>query len=104
MTRRSNPFGVERWGDPITAVQLRTLDTGITYRRIVPNVVPEVEEREAARFSGYTWKDWQELPTQERVDGVAYFRLRRAIDMNQQDARDRDVERKAKIAEAKRKH
>ena len=96
MTRRSSPFGVERWGDPITAYHLRTLETGITYRQIVPGVVPEIEEREAARFSGYTWKDWRELPTQERVDGVAHFRLRRAIDMNRQDAQQKEAERKAR--------
>ena len=102
MTRRSSPFGVERWGDPITAVHLRTLDTGITYRRIVPNVVPEVEEREAARFNGYTWKEWLKLPRQERVDGVAYSRIRRYIDMHQEDAKGKEARRLAKRPSGRR--
>ena len=102
MTRRSNPFGVERWGDPITAYHLKTLETGISYHRIVPNAVPEVEEREAARFSGYTWRDWLDLPHQERVDGVAYFRLRRAIDMHQQDAQNKEREREARQAKRRK--
>ena len=81
---------------------LRTLDTGITYGRLLPNVVPEVEEREAARFNGYNWKEWQELSRQERVDGVAYFRIRRFIEMHQQDAQDRDMERRTRRAQARR--
>ncbi|KKL12514.1 hypothetical protein LCGC14_2535010 [marine sediment metagenome] len=85
---------MERWGEPITAYQLRLLETGITYRRIVKDVVPEVEEREAARFNGYNWKEWLVLPKRERVDGVAYFRIRRAIDMNQQDAVRMDADRR----------
>ena len=58
--------------------------------------MPEVEEREAARFNGYTWKEWQELAKPERVDGLAYFRVRRHIDMNQEDARAKDLERRTR--------
>lgn len=60
----------------------------------MPGVVPEVEEREAARFNGYNWKDWQQLPQDERVDGVAYFRIRRQIGMHEQDAQEKEISRK----------
>lgn len=92
---------MERYGDPITGHPLKLLDTGITYRRILPGIVPEVEEREAAKFNGYTWKEWQELPSHERVDGVAYFRIRRQIEMHQQDAQDKESERRMRQARSK---
>ena len=53
--------------------------------------MPQIEEREACRFSGYNWREWQGLPYDERVASVAYFRVRRRIDMNQDDARERKV-------------
>lgn len=84
-------FGVRRHEEPIEAYPLKLLDTGITYTATVPGQVPQIEEREAARFSGYTWRDWQALPYDERVDSVAYFRVRRTIDMNQDDARERKI-------------
>lgn len=49
-------------------------------------MVPEIEEREAAKFNGYTWRTWQDLPRRERVDNVAYFRLSRLIDLHREDA------------------
>ena len=56
--------------------------------------MPQIEEREACRFSGYTWRDWQGLPYDERVDSVAYFRVKRRIDMHRDDAQNQDVKRK----------
>ena len=56
---------MERYGEAITAYPLRRLDTGITIRRGFGGLVPEVEEREAARFNGYSWKEWRDLPHEE---------------------------------------
>lgn len=65
-------------------------------------MVPQIEEREAARFSGYTWAEWTVLPHGERVCGVAYFRARRLIEMHQHDAQERENQRQQKAAAAKR--
>ena len=59
----------------------------------MPGLVPQIEEREACRFSGYNWKEWQGLPYDERVESVAYFRVKRRIEMNQDDAREQKVKR-----------
>jgi hypothetical protein len=56
--------------------------------------VPPIEERESSRFSGYTWKEWQGLAYDERVDCVAYFRIRRRIEMHQADAQEKDIRTK----------
>jgi len=60
--------------------------------------VPEFEERRAAQFNGYTWRQWLELPYEERVDGIAYLRLEREIELHQEDARASAVRRQHKIA------
>lgn len=97
-------FGIERHGEPITEYPLKLLDTGITYRRLLPGLVPEIEEREAARFSGYTWAQWELLDHHERVSGVAYFRARRTIEMHQSDAQEIEAKRQtAKAGKGKRR-
>ena len=70
--------------------------TGISYGSLAEGLVPEFELREAAIFSGYTWKEWQALDYNERVYGVAYFRLRKVVEMHQEDAVQSTIERKAK--------
>lgn len=60
-------------------------------------LVPEVEERDAARFNGYSWKEWSGLLYEDHVEGVAYFRLRRLIDMHEEDSVAREVERRTKM-------
>lgn len=82
---------------------MKTLETGITYRRHLPFLVPEVEERDAARFNGYSWKEWLELPRYDRVDGLAYFRLRRILEMNVEDAQVKDQKRQQRRADRKRR-
>jgi len=59
--------------------------------------VPEVEEREAARFNGYTWRQWERLKRREQVDSVAYFRLTRLIDLHKDEAVAEEGERRAKV-------
>ena len=92
---------MERWGEPLKDYPLRTLETGITYKRQFGGLVPEIEEREAARYNGYTWKEWRELPREERVDGIAFFRIRRSIELHQQDAQNKEQERQSKQAAKK---
>ncbi len=87
---------MERHGEAITAYPLKTLNTGISYRRVLEDLVPEYEERQAARLGGYKWSEWQALPRFERVDGVAYFRIRNQIEMHTQDAQDKEIRRKTK--------
>ena len=65
--------------------------------------MPQIEEREACRASGYNWKEWQVLPYDERVVCVAYYRVRRRIDMNQDDARDNAMQRQRKRMQKKRR-
>lgn len=75
---------------------LRTLDTGITFRAQIAGVVTEIEEREAARFNGYNWREWQGVPRDDRIDGVAHYRLARQIDMVREDVRGREIYRQSK--------
>ncbi len=58
--------------------------------------MPEPEEREAARFNGYTWREWERLTRRERVDGVAYYRLAKLIDMHKDDAVSKEMDRRMK--------
>lgn len=69
------------------------LETGIAYNRLLPNLVPEIEEREAAIFNGYTWTEWNALPYWERIDGVAFARTHRLIELHKGDAEAQAMER-----------
>lgn len=80
---------------------LKTLDAGITFRRFFPELIPEIEERESARSNGYTWEAWLTLARPLRVAGLAYSRVRRLIEMHQQDAQEQDIKMKQKQARAK---
>jgi len=79
------------------------LDTGITYRLILEGYVPELEEREAARLNGYTWREWQQLAYDEKVDGIAVTRVQHFIDMHRRDAQDREATRQARRAQARKR-
>jgi hypothetical protein len=54
--------------------------------------VPEIEEREAAIFCGYTWKEWQEFSLLDpegrwnRAAGIAHYRLHHLIEQHIDDA------------------
>lgn len=72
-----------------------TVNTGIVYRALLPGLVPEIEAREAAVFGLYTWRQWQQLEWEERADGVAHFRIRRAIELHQNEAVTREIKRKS---------
>jgi hypothetical protein len=82
---------------------LKTLDAGITFRRPYPDLVSEIEEREAARSNGYTWEAWHLLERPARVAGIAWTRAKRYIEMHQQDAADSEMKRTHKAQAAKQK-
>lgn len=72
------------------------MDTGIRYPPLIPGLVPEIEERDAAHFNGYTWLQWQQLGYWDKVDAVAYVRLRKLIDMHKEDAVSAESKRRAR--------
>lgn len=65
-------------------------------------LVPEYDEREAARFNGYTWKEWQEFDLLDpvgrynRAANVAYHRMHRIIETHTDDAMNQEMERKTR--------
>ena len=68
------------------------------YNALIPGLVPEVEERDAARFNGDTWSDWRELPYDGRVTGVAYYRLSRLVDMHREEAVSSEMKRRTRLS------
>ena len=92
---RCNPFAVYRDGELISEAPLRkVVHTGIGFEPVLPGLVPEIEEREACLFSGYTWHDWQELSKAERTDGVAHFRLHHLMELHKAEAVEDAAERR----------
>lgn len=87
---------MEKDGEPLEVQPIRTLDTGITYRRGFPGLVPELEEREAAKFNGFNWRQWLSLPLHDRADGVACFRISKMIEYHHQKAIERETRRKTR--------
>lgn len=96
---RRQPFGIVRDGEPIQTYPLRrSIRTGISFDdvRVELGMIPEFEEREAAIFAGYSWKEWEQEKLSERAAAVACMRLSRMIDLHSHDAAMRDRERKEK--------
>ena len=59
-------------------------------------MISETEAREAAIFNGITWHQFQRLAYRERVDYVAYFRLRKLIQIHEDDAVSRELALRAR--------
>lgn len=78
------------------------MKTGIQQIALLEGLVPEIEEREAAIFSGYTWKEWLEFDLLDpegrwnRAAGVAHYRLHHLIAQHVDDAISQDVKRQSK--------
>jgi len=64
--------------------------------------VPEIEEREAARFAGYTWREWVELSHEGRVNGVAHYRVKSLLEAHTQDAVRSDQEARERANRGRR--
>lgn len=69
---------------------------------VAADLVPEYDEREAARFNGYTWKEWLEFDILDaygrynRAAGIAYHRVHQMIEAHKDDALNQEMERKTK--------
>ncbi len=70
------------------------VDTGIRYESLVPELVPDFEQREAAVFCRYNWGEWQRLDWQGRASSIAHFRLHNLVELHKNDAIARDIKRK----------
>ena len=66
-------------------------------------LISELEERDSAKFNGFTWNEWQKLPYLDRVDGVAYSRLTHIIDIVKEDAVSREMDHRARRGGSKRR-
>lgn len=63
-----------------------TVRTNIEFESVYPGLVPRIEEREAARFAGFSWREYLALERSERVEAVAHYRMAHLIDLHKQDA------------------
>ncbi len=78
---------------------MSTVATGITYLSKLPGLVSEFEEREAARFGHYNWTAWQQLSYEDRAFGVAHYRMHYLVELHQNDAQSKELERRQKNAQ-----
>lgn len=63
----------------------------------LPGMVPAFEEREAARFGWYNWRQWRRLEAEERADVVAHYRLHRLIELHNHDVVSREMKKRSKV-------
>jgi len=69
---------------------------------LLEGVVPELEEREAAVFCGYTWKEWLGFDLldlegrYQRSAGIAHYRLHHIIQQHTDDAINDEISRQSK--------
>lgn len=73
--------------------------TGIVYQTVIPGLVSEFEEREAARFGHYNWTAWQELTYEDRAYGVAHYRTHSLVELHQNDAQAKEIDRRQRNAQ-----
>lgn len=96
-----------RNGEPIQTYRLNQgVKTGIFQTALIEGLVPEIEEREAAIFCGYTWKEWLEFDLSDpidrwnRVSGIAHYRIHKIIQSNMDDAVNEHVDRQSRARRA----
>ena len=65
--------------------------------RLLPGIVPELEERDAAAAFHVPWPDYQAMPRLERIDMVAAFRLIRYREMHGNEASRQHMKRQAAL-------
>jgi hypothetical protein len=61
------------------------VNIGITYDSIL-NLVPEIEERDAALFGLYNWTAWSRLSVEQKAAGIAHYRLTNLMKAHIQEA------------------
>lgn len=82
-------------GEPIEWVPVRdVVETGIEMDPLLPGLVPLYEEREAAVYGHYNWREWRELEPQERAFAVAQYRMHHLIELHHGDALNAAMERR----------
>lgn len=63
----------------------------MTIESLYPGTVPEYEERETARWAGYTFMEWLRVPVGERTRTVAHRRMQFVIEEHVHEAQERDA-------------
>ena len=88
---------MKRWNQPIESAPIsNAISTGITYGVQYPGIFPaELEVREAARYCGYNFTEWETLESEEQAKGIAHFRLHIMTDLHGNDAVSREMKRKS---------
>lgn len=77
------------------------IKTGIQQIAVLEGLVPEFEEREAAIYNGYTWKEWLEFDLLDpfgrwhRASGIAAYRMHFLQEAHINDAQNEDMERRS---------
>lgn len=90
-------FGISRNGEPIESHYVKHgVSSGITYDRLVPDLVPLFEEHEAMIYANYNLTEWRGLHWFERSLHVAQYRYKRLIELHGNDAVAEKVERDSK--------
>lgn len=91
------PFGVSRRGESIAKAHLQNrVRTGILITAPVAGVVPEYDEREAARFALLTWEQYQALPRPDRAKTVAHYYVNNLIEAHTNAAIQEEIDRQRK--------
>lgn len=70
--------------------------TGIELTGPLEDKISSFEEREAATFGLYTWSGWLRLKHEDRVFGVAYYRMHQLVEMHSSEAVDSESERQVR--------
>lgn len=81
----------------------RGVETGIRYEGLLPGLVAEIEERDAAKNCGVSWVDYRDMEYVEQVKLIAYYRVSRIVDMHKDEAVNDASERKSRLAQMKTK-
>ncbi len=88
---------MERNGIPIWEHSLKhSVETGITFGTVAPEIVPEFEAREAAVYCHYNPREFEGLPIDEQARAVAQYRLHNIVENHVQDAMSAEAERLSK--------
>lgn len=64
---------------------------------MIEGIVPEIEEREAAVFNGYTWKEWLSFDLLDyegrwhRASCIAFYRIHHLVKSHVDDAINQEV-------------
>ncbi len=81
----------------------RGVETGIRYEGLLPGLVAEIEERDAAKDCGVSWIQYRDMEYAEQVKLVAYYRVSRIVDMHKDEAVNDASERKTRLAQMKKR-